>query len=65
MSISRLSLQILTIAAIVILPILGFYYVADLITESVGLTFSEVGDILKNMKDFFEIGVVDSIKGIF
>jgi hypothetical protein len=53
--IAKLTLQILTIIAIILLPILAYYWVVNWIQESVGLTMQEFGELLNRLRSLTDI----------
>jgi len=61
-AITRAVFSILTFVILVVLPILGFFYLADYLSNAVGLSLTEVGDTLRNVKGVTDINGVDSLK---
>lgn len=61
-AITRAVFSILTFVIIVVLPILGFFFLADYLGDAVGLSLTEIGDTLKRVKSITDIGGVDSLK---
>lgn len=59
---ARLALSFLIFFAVVILPIIGIYWIGGYITDVIGLTGEEIGETLRKVKSLTEF---DSIKGIF
>jgi hypothetical protein len=62
--IARTVLGVLTFFVLVVLPILGFYFLADYLSDTVGLSLTEIGETLKRVKSITDIGGVDGLKNL-
>lgn len=62
MAVIRAVFGFLIFFVIVILPILGFFYLADYLGDTVGLSLTEVGETLKRVQSLTEIGSVEGFK---
>jgi len=60
--VARTVLGVLTFFVLVVLPILGFYFLADYLSDTVGLSLTEIGETLKRVKSITDIGGMDSLK---
>ena len=54
----------LTFLILVVLPILGAYYLADYLGNAFGLSLAEIGETLKKVKSITDINGVDSLKSL-
>ena len=63
-AVMRVVFSILIFFVIVILPILGFYYLANYLGDAVGLSLTEIGETLKRVKSITDIGGVDTLKNL-
>lgn len=64
MAIIRAIFSFLIFLIIVVLPIVGFYYLADYLSNAVGLTLTEVGETLKRVKSITDISGLDGLKNL-
>lgn len=63
-AIIRAVFSILTFVVLVVLPILGFFYLADYLSNAVGLSLAEVGDTLKKVKSITDINGLDGLRNL-
>ena len=63
-AVTRTVFSILTFVILVILPIFGFFYLADYLGNAVGLSLTEVGDTLKKVKSITDINGLDGLKNL-
>jgi len=63
-AIIRAVFSILIFLILVVLPILGFYYMADYLRETIGLSLTDVGETLKRVKSITEINGLDGLKNL-
>lgn len=61
-AIARMIFTFLTFFILVVLPIIGFYYVAQHLKANLGLSISEIGDTLKQVKDLTDLNTMDGIR---
>ncbi len=52
----------LTFLILVVLPVVGVYYLANHLTETIGLSLTEIGDTLKRVKSLTDLGGIDNLK---
>jgi len=64
MAIIRAIFSFLIFLIIVVLPIWGFYYLANYLGDAVGLSLTEVGDTLQRVKGITEINGLDGLKNL-
>lgn len=62
MAIVRAIFSFVIFLVIVVLPIWGFYYMANYLAEATGLSLAEVGETLTRVKGLTEINGLDSLK---
>lgn len=61
-AIARMVFTFLTFFILVVLPIIGFYYLAEHFKQNIGLSMSEIGDTLKQVKSLTELSSMDGIR---
>lgn len=64
MAIVRAIFSFLIFLIIVVLPIWGFYYLANYMTDAVGLNLAEIGDTLKGVKDITDLSGLEGLKSL-
>ena len=63
-AIIRAIFSFLIFLIIVVLPIWGFYYMANYLTDVTGLSLSEVGETLNRVKSITDINGLDGLKNL-
>lgn len=62
MMIARAIFSFLIFLVIVVLPIWGFYYLANYLGDTMGLSLAEVGETLSRVKTMTEFNGLDGLK---
>ncbi len=64
MAIARAVISFVIFLVIVVLPIWGFYYIANYMTDAMGMNLTEIGDTLQNVKGITEINGLEGLKSL-
>lgn len=63
MAILKVIFSALTFIILVVLPVIGIYYLSDYIANSVGLSMQEIGETLQRAKSLTDFGEdIDNLK---
>lgn len=62
MAVARAISSFLIFLVIVVLPIWGFYYLANYFTDTMGLNLTEIGETLRGVKGITDLNGLEGLK---
>jgi hypothetical protein len=64
MAVLKTVFSVLTFVILVILPLIGIYYMTDYLASSMGLSLSEIGETLQRVKHLTDLGSIDNLDNL-